>query len=93
MKWFRASPPPLPPLPQAGTMGGDLYNVNVGVLGHVDSGKTSLGKTAACRPDHAWQHRESLLLAFPSASLCLLPAMVHTAHLLQQPPARLQGHK
>ena len=26
-----------------------VYNVNVGVLGHVDSGKTSLGKHALCQ--------------------------------------------
>ena len=26
-----------------------VYNVNVGVLGHVDSGKTSLGKNSLIR--------------------------------------------
>ena len=35
-------------MPSAEVEKARIYNVNVGVLGHVDSGKTSLGMHMAC---------------------------------------------
>ncbi len=36
-----------------------VYNVNVGVLGHVDSGKTSLGALFVAK-SHSWERRSDL---------------------------------
>ncbi len=38
-----------------------VYNVNVGVLGHVDSGKTSLGALFVAK-SHTWERRSQFTL-------------------------------
>lgn len=79
---------------------GNLYNVNVGVLGHVDSGKTSLGKCAA-----AWRHSRDFHRPALAAWLhppwtyptCALPAVaalsttLSTAALDKHPQSRERG--
>ena len=39
-----------------------VYNVNVGVLGHVDSGKTSLGKHTLCQRELS--HVQTLIQSY-----------------------------
>lgn len=69
------------------------YNVNVGVLGHVDSGKTSLGERAArwrpWPPSARQAHRCALRAACPAVAA--LSTQLSTAALDKNPQSMERG--
>jgi selenocysteine-specific elongation factor len=75
------------------------YNVNVGVLGHVDSGKTSLGEPNTCAvllpllvllppPPHQLRNRRPFLAR---AAVAALSTTLSTAALDKNPQSRERG--